>query len=85
MAPGTLKPFVMPMRPEGKINLTDPDSRVVPTRRGFIQGYTAQAVTTEGQVVIAAEVICGGNERSTLQGLVEDISASSGTPTPMIM
>lgn len=71
MAPGTLKPFVMPARPQGQINLTDPDSRVVPTRRGFMQGYTAQAVSTEGQIVIAAEVICGGNERSTLQGLVE--------------
>ena len=55
MAPGTLKPFVMPTRPEGTINLTDPDSRVVPTRRGFMQGYTVQAVTTEGQVVIAAD------------------------------
>ena len=61
----------MPLRPEGKINLTDPDSRVVPTRRGFMQGYTAQAVTTESQVVITAEVICGGNERNTLQGLID--------------
>jgi transposase len=72
MAPGTLKPFVMPTRPEGQINLTDPDSRVVPTRRGFMQGYTAQAVTTESQIVVCAEVICGGNERGTLQGLVAD-------------
>ena len=70
MAPGSLKPFVMPTIPEGQINLTDPDSRVVPTRRGFMQGYTAQAVTTTDQIVIGADVICGGNERSTLQGLV---------------
>ncbi len=34
MAPGTVKPFVMPTVPEGTINTTDPDSRVVPTRRG---------------------------------------------------
>ena len=67
MAPGSLKPFVMPTIPEGQINLTDPDSRVV---RGFMQGYTAQAVTTTDQIVIGADVICGGNERSTLQGLV---------------
>ena len=71
MAPGTVKPFVMPRQPEGQINLTDPDSRVVPTRRGFIQGYTAQAVTTEDQIVICADVICGGNERRTLHGLVD--------------
>jgi Transposase DDE domain len=72
MAPGTLKPFVMPSTPEGQINLTDPDSRVVPTRRGFMQGYTAQAVTTESQIAVCADVICGGNERSTMQGLVNE-------------
>ncbi len=71
MAPGTVKPFVMPDQPEGKINLTDPDSRVVPTRRGFMQGYTAQAVTTEGQIVLSTDVIIGGNERRTLQPLVD--------------
>jgi hypothetical protein len=38
----------------------------VKTRRGFIQGYTAQAVTTEGQVIVAADVITGGNERGRL-------------------
>ena len=35
---------------------------VMPTR-GFVQGYTAQAVTTEEQLIVAAEVITGGNER----------------------
>jgi hypothetical protein len=44
---------------------------VAPRRRGFARGYTAQAVTTEGQIVIVAEVICGGNERGTLEGLVD--------------
>ena len=71
MAPGTTKPYVPPETPEGKINLTDPDSRVVPTRRGFMQGYTAQAVTTEDQIVLSADVIIGGNERRTLQPLVD--------------
>jgi hypothetical protein len=36
----------------GSINLTDPDVKGL---RGFIQGYNAQAVTTEDQVVIAAK------------------------------
>lgn len=71
MAPGSVRPYVPPSTPTGKINLTDPDSRVVPTRRGFMQGYTAQAVTTTDQIVVTADVICGGNERRTLQGLVE--------------
>jgi hypothetical protein len=50
------KPYTPPERPQGKINLTDPDSRNVKTPRGWVQGYNAQAVTTEDQIVIAAEV-----------------------------
>ena len=50
------KPYTPPAVPEGKINLTDLDSRNVKTPRGWVQGYNAQAVTTEDQIVIAAEV-----------------------------
>ena len=50
------KPYQLPERPEGKINVTDPDSRNVKTPRGWVQGYNAQAVATEDQIVIAAEV-----------------------------
>ena len=38
MAPGTIKPFTPPEIPEGRINLTDPDSKVVTSLRGWIQG-----------------------------------------------
>ena len=72
MAPGTTKPYRPPEIPQGTINTTDLESRVVRTRRGFMQGYTAQAVSTEGQIVVCAEVICRGNERRSLQGLVDD-------------
>jgi transposase len=34
-------------------NITDPDSRLMPTRNGFIQGYNAQNVTSEDGLVIA--------------------------------
>src|SRR4051812_1095400 len=50
------KPFEPPEAPAGQVNVTDPDSRNVKTPRGYMQGYNAQAVTTEQQVVIAAEV-----------------------------
>jgi hypothetical protein len=50
------KSYQPPERPEGKINLTDLDSRNVKTPRGWVQGYNAQAVCTEDQIVIAAEV-----------------------------
>ena len=48
-------PYQPPETPAGKINLTDPDSRNVKTSRGWVQGYNAQAVCTEQQIVIAAE------------------------------
>jgi transposase len=50
------KPFDPPEMPAGKINLSDLDSRNVKTSRGWVQGYNAQAVATEEQIVIAAEV-----------------------------
>src|SRR4051794_32060091 len=50
------KPFEPPSSPAGKINLSDLDSRNVKTSRGWVQGYNAQAVATEDQIVIAAEV-----------------------------
>src|SRR6188472_1547735 len=46
-----------PATPAGRINVTDPDSRVVKGLRGFLQGSIAQAVTTTDQIVIAAEVM----------------------------
>jgi transposase len=45
-----------PARPEGKVNVTDPDSRNVKTPRGYMQGYNAQAVCNDNQIVVAAEI-----------------------------
>jgi transposase len=37
-------------------NITDPDSRLMPTRNGFIQGYNAQNVTSADGLVIATRL-----------------------------
>ncbi|MDQ6806931.1 MAG: transposase [Actinomycetota bacterium] len=50
------KPYEPPETPAGKINVVDPDSRNIKTPRGYLQGYNAQAVTNEHQIVIAAEL-----------------------------
>ena len=43
--------------PGGRINVTDPDSRVMRTKgQPTIQGYNAQAAVTERQIIIAAEI-----------------------------
>jgi hypothetical protein len=49
-------PYQPPARPEGKVNITDPDSRNPKTPRGYMQGYNAQAVCDENQLVVAAEL-----------------------------
>ena len=50
------KPYQPPATPAGKVNVTDPDSRNVKTPRGYLQGYNAQAVVNERQIVLAAEI-----------------------------
>ena len=51
------KPYRPPAVPEGTINTTDPDSRVMKTLGRFaLQGYNVQAAVNEHQVLLAAEV-----------------------------
>ena len=65
------KPHTPPAIPEGKINLTDPDSRLVKAIRGYIQGYNAQAVTNEHQIVVAAELMFGSPDFGYLEPMVD--------------
>jgi hypothetical protein len=50
------KPYEPPETPAGKINTTDLDSRNVKTPRSYTQGYNAQAVVNDEQIVLAAEL-----------------------------
>ena len=63
-------PYQPPATPAGKINVTDPDSRNVKTPRGWVQGYNAQAVCTEQQIVIAAEVTVDSPDFGHLEPMV---------------
>lgn len=50
------EPYTPPATPAGrKINTSDPDSRRVTTPQGYLQGYNAQSVVTDKQIVLAAE------------------------------
>lgn len=57
-------------QPHAAANVTDPDSRIMKTQKGFIQGYNAQAVATENQIVIAAEVTQDENDLAQLQPMI---------------
>ena len=42
--------------PSRKVNITDPDSRVMKTKDGWIQGYNSQAIVTSSQIVVACHL-----------------------------
>jgi transposase len=65
------KPYEPPETPQGKINTTDLDSRNVKTPRSYTQGYNAQAVVTEDQIVLAAEVTASSPDFGHLQPMVQ--------------
>jgi transposase len=65
----------LPERPAGKVNVTDPDSKVMRTHRGFIQGYNAQAVTTEHQIVVAADLVAQSPDAGLLEPMIAQTRA----------
>jgi transposase len=54
-----------------KANVTDPDSRIMKTRTGYVQGYNGQAVVTESQIIIAAELTSEENDIKQLLPMIE--------------
>lgn len=61
---------------ESKRNVTDPDSRIMDLRGSLIQGYNAQAVVGEGQVIIAAGVTNSPNDSNQLRPMLEAARAN---------
>lgn len=70
MSPGTTKPYEPPQGPEGKINTTDPDAKRMKFGRNFMPAYNAQAVTTEGQIIVAAEITTKGGDFEQLDPMI---------------
>ena len=61
-----------PTSPEkAKANVTDPESRIMKTRKGYVQGYNAQAAVTEEQIIVAAEVTQEANDVKQLRSMIE--------------
>src|SRR6266566_4976315 len=76
--PPTLKPRARDEAPNPKAtaNVTDPESRLLHTRRGRVQGYNAQAATTLEQVIVAAELTQDANDFQQLQPMLEATAAT---------
>src|SRR4051812_19066389 len=79
------KPYRPPEQPTGKINVSDPDSRNVKTPRGWVQGYNAQAVCNEHQIVLAAEISVSSADFGLLGPMIsaaEHELTAAGITTP---
>jgi transposase len=67
--------------PDGKAqrNFTDPESRILKTKDGYIQGYNAQAaVDAEAQIIVAHGLTASMSDHGELVGLIDGIEANLG-------
>jgi hypothetical protein len=86
--PGAAKPAAAPpasaaapVKPASKAqrNFTDPESRIMKTKDGFIQGYNAQAaVDAASQVIVAHDLVTAGNDAAQLLPMIDAIEAANG-------
>ncbi len=51
--------------PKVVANTTDPQSRIMPTRRGFLQGFNAQVAVTSDQLIVAVQVGQSPNDQGS--------------------
>jgi transposase len=63
-------PYQPPEVPAGKVNVTDPDSKLIKASEGYVQGYNAQAVVDQSQIVLAAEITNSTVDWSQLEPMV---------------
>jgi hypothetical protein len=60
------------------VNVTDPDSRIMKTAAGWIQGFNAQAAVNSAGVILAAEVTQDHNDCGQCQPMMAATHANLG-------
>jgi hypothetical protein len=71
-----------------RVNTSDPDSRIMTTANGWIQGFNAQAAANTNGIVIAADVTQQVNDSQQCQPMmqaVQDSLAAAGISDPVGM
>jgi len=81
------KPYTRSPVPEGVMNKTDHDSRMMRTQgQPTVQGYNAQAAVTCGQIIIAAEIAVGspdfGHLEPVVRAALRELDAAGVTQRP---
>jgi transposase len=73
-------------RPKMAVNVTDPDSRIMKSAKGWVQGYNGQASVNENQLVIACMLSQDANDVGLYQSMVtatEKALSAVGTADPI--
>lgn len=60
-----------------KANATAPETRIMKTRSGYVQGFNAQAVCTDDQIIIAADVTDQENDQGQYHPMMEQAQSSA--------
>ncbi|UUY03912.1 transposase [Svornostia abyssi] len=60
--------------PQERVNVTDPDSRMMRSAQGWVQGYNAQVAATAEQIIVAAELTTSSPDQGCLQPMVRTIT-----------
>ena len=76
---------------EAVVNVSDPSSRLMPTRRGFLQGYNAQVAVTADQIIVAVQVRQSTNDQAAFVPMMraaaqtaEQLHQRTGNPQHVI-
>jgi transposase len=65
--------------PKAQRNFTDPESRIMKSKDGFVQAYNAQAaVDANAQIIVAHELTQSGSDHGQLAPLIEAIANNLG-------
>ena len=68
-----------PAPPEPQANTTDPESRIMKSVSGWVQGYNAQAAVNEHQVVLAAVVTTDANDVGQLLPMITAVENNAAS------
>lgn len=69
-----------------RVNTTDPDSRPMRTAHGFVQGFNAQTVVSDDQIILATDVVTDANDSAQLAPMTTAALANlhtAGIETPV--
>lgn len=66
-------------KPKTQRNFTDPDSRIMKGREGFVQAYNAQAaVDADAQIIVAHRLTNNGSDQDALLPLIDAVQDNTG-------